>query len=157
LDYICPDHVSIPMKKDDFVFGIPIQVRFKDIDALGHVNNANHITYFEIARTAYFKQVVGGEIDWKRQGIILARTEIDYLCPVFAGEEVWVFARVAAFGNSSFTMKYLVEKGKGDAAVAVAHGVSVQVCYDYEAGRSVPVPLRWRERVVAFETAPVSG
>lgn len=144
------------MKKDDFVFSIPIQVRFKDIDALGHVNNANHITYFEIVRTAYFKQVVGGEIDWRRQGIILARTEIDYLCPVFADEEVRVFARVAAFGTSSFTMKYLIEKGTGDGTAAVANGVSVQVCYDYEAGRPVPVPHEWRERVAAFEKTPVS-
>ena len=145
------------MKKDDFAFGMPIQVRFKDIDALGHINNASHITYFEIARTAYFQEVVGGEIDWRTQGIILARTEIDYLCPVFAGEEVRVFTRVAAFGNSSFTMCYLIQKGKGGNAVPVAQGVSVQVCYDYEAGRPVAVPQSWRERVKAFEKTLVSG
>ncbi len=51
-----------------------IQIRFKDIDKLGHVNNSNHITYFEIARLDYFHELTQDElkIDWKNQGIILA-------------------------------------------------------------------------------------
>ena len=44
----------------------PIQIRFKDIDRLGHVNNANHVTYFELARVDYFNALAGDDIkiDW---------------------------------------------------------------------------------------------
>lgn len=145
------------MKKEDFVFGMQVQIRFKDIDALGHVNNANHITYFEIARSAYFREVVGGNIDWERQGIILARTEIDYLCPVFADEEVWIFTRVSSIGKTSFTMHYLIEKRKEGVVTAAAQGASVQVCYDYKAGHPIPVPSEWRKQVKTFERYTVEG
>ena len=54
----------------------PIQIRFHDIDQLGHVNNANYLTYFEVARMAYFKTLVKKEIDWESTGLILANTSV---------------------------------------------------------------------------------
>ena len=47
-----------------------IQIRFKDIDQLGHVNNANHITYFETSRVNYFKDVFKNETNWKETAIV---------------------------------------------------------------------------------------
>jgi acyl-CoA thioesterase FadM len=41
------------MEYDPFKLSIPIQVRFSDLDALGHVNNVTYFTYFEIARVKY--------------------------------------------------------------------------------------------------------
>ena len=63
--------LSIPM--EGFRHQTNIQLRFKDIDALGHVNNANHFTYFEVARVRYFDEVVKEAVEWSRQGIILAK------------------------------------------------------------------------------------
>lgn len=56
----------------------PIQLRFKDMDALGHLNNANYLTFFELARIKYFRDTVGTEIDWNKDGMIIARATIDY-------------------------------------------------------------------------------
>ena len=44
-----------------------IQIRFKDIDQLGHVNNANHLTYFETSRVKYFNDIFAAETKWRRK------------------------------------------------------------------------------------------
>lgn len=130
---------------------VRIQLRFKDLDSMGHVNNANHLTYFELARVSYFHEVVREEIDWHRQGIILARMEIDYKRPILLDDEVWVHVRVAGFGRTSFTMEYAIMALRAEGPVVAATGKSVQVCFDYTRNLSVEVPALWKSRVEAFE------
>jgi len=55
----------------------PIEIRFADVDAFGHVNNARFLTYIEMARVKYFDEVVEWGYDWSKEGIILARAEVD--------------------------------------------------------------------------------
>lgn len=129
----------------------PIQVRFKDVDKMGHVNNAVHLTFFELARMSYFREVVGEKIDWNRQGVILARNEVDYKAPILLEDEVWIQIRTRRFGNSSITMEYLVWRRNGALTEIAASGSSVLVCFDYETNRSMPVPALWKEKVAAFE------
>ncbi|MFN4071655.1 MAG: acyl-CoA thioesterase, partial [Thermus caldifontis] len=65
---------------EGFPVSVPIQVRFRDLDALGHVNNAVYLTYFEVARAAYFQRL---KEDWLEKGhFILARAEVDFLRPI---------------------------------------------------------------------------
>src|SRR3954466_1695471 len=70
------------MTYGDYKHYIKIQVRYKDIDIQGHVNNANHITYFEVARVQYFTDIFARENNWQKTGMILAKTEIDYKVPI---------------------------------------------------------------------------
>lgn len=130
---------------------IRIQLRFKDLDSMGHVNNANHLTYFELARVSYFNEVVREQIDWHHQGIILARMEIDYKSPILLDDEVWVHVRVSGFGRTSFSMEYMLIAERAIGPVLAATGKSVQVCFDYSRQLSVEVPQLWKSRVEAFE------
>ena len=62
------------------------QVRFRDLDAMGHVNNAVFLTYIESARVA-FLQDLGAAPTLEDMSIIVARIEIDFRAPVGFGEE----------------------------------------------------------------------
>jgi acyl-CoA thioester hydrolase len=53
----------------------PVQIRFADVDKLGHVNNAVYLSYIEVARMDFFKEA-GGKIDWNKKGVIVGRIEI---------------------------------------------------------------------------------
>jgi acyl-CoA thioester hydrolase len=119
------------------------QVRFGDLDALGHVNNAVYATYLESARIAYYQELTGQPLE--QLDIILAELTISYKAPALYGDHLAVGARVASFGTKSFVMEYAVVR-EGDAAL-LATGRSVLVCYDYREGRSVPVPEEVRRRV----------
>lgn len=128
-----------------------MQVRFKDVDKMGHVNNAVHLTYFELARMSYFNEVIGQMIDWSKQGVILARNEVDYKAPILLEDEVWVYIRVTRFGNTSIEMEYVVTRTDDQGSFIAATGKSVLVCFDYELNRSMPVPALWKEKSAAFE------
>ena len=89
------------MDYSNFKHKFPIQVRFVDIDKLGHVNNAVYLSYFETARVAYFDQVVGERVDWNKTGMILAKTIIDYKTPVFQHDKLFIYSSVSKLGNKS--------------------------------------------------------
>ena len=130
----------------EFRFVIPIDVRFKDIDGMGHVNNAVFATYFEIGRTRYFQQILGarghGDIDF-----ILARQEIDFLSPILLEDEVRLGLRVSEIGRTSFGFDYLLERN-GEPA---ARGKSVQVFFDYSKRMKKPVPESFRLAAREYE------
>jgi acyl-CoA thioester hydrolase len=128
-----------------------IQVRFKDVDAMGHVNNANHFTYFELARVNYFDEVIAEEIDWQKQGIILAKMSIDYKSPIFMKDKVTVWCRVSRFGTTSFDCEYRIMCLRNGCEILAATGLSTQVCFDYINNKPYPVPETWKTRAQQFD------
>lgn len=137
----------VPAVLAEYPFHYPIEVRFRDLDALGHVNNAVYATYLESARIAYYQRLVGGSLD--RLGIILAELTIRYKAPAHFGDELLVGVRVSRIGGKSFTMDYAIAR-LGDGAL-IATAQSVLVAYDYAAGRSVPVSDEFRARVAELQ------
>jgi len=115
-------------------------VRFRDVDAMGHVNNAVFLTYLEEARIA-FLQPFGAE----PEGMILARVEIDFRAPLQEGEEIEIGVRPAKVGEKRSELEYEVRADKTVAAEAK----TVLVSFDYETGRSVQMPQSWREALAA--------
>lgn len=114
-----------------------VEVRFRDLDAMGHVNNAVFLTFVESARVAYWLKLRGRR-ELKDMDLILARTEIDYRSPLELGETAEIGLRIAEVGRSSFVIEFAVL----DSATRrlAAEGRNVLVYYDYGAGRTAPLP-----------------
>jgi len=120
------------------------RVRFRDLDAMGHVNNAVFLTYIESARVA-FLQHLGAATTLQDMSIIVARIEIDFRAPVGFGDEVAISVRASRFGDKSFDLDYeLRVDGK-----VVAEAKSVLVGYDYGKREAVPIPDTLRESLAA--------
>ena len=115
-------------------------VRFRDLDSLGHVNNAVFLTYLEEARIAYLVPLGAEASD-----MILARVEIDFRAPLQIGAELEIGVRPARIGTKSFDLEYEVHSGDTLAAEAK----TVLVSYDYAARRPVELPESWREALAA--------
>lgn len=129
-----------------FRFRHEIEVRFRDLDALGHVNNAVFLTYLESARLAYWLQVTGRR-DLANMDVILARAEVDFRSPVSYGERLAVGVRCASVRRSSLVLEQAIAAAAGERLVAEARKVLVH--YDYAAGRPVPIPETLRQRLLA--------
>ncbi|MBI3500933.1 MAG: acyl-CoA thioesterase [Bacteroidetes bacterium] len=129
----------------------PIQIRFKDVDAFKHVNNANHFTYLESARVKYFDDVAGEEMNWSKQGIILAKAVVDYKLPILFKDKIFVYTKCSRIGNKSFDLSYLIIKEENRKEIILAEASTVLVCYDYEKGASIPMPEEWKKKINAFE------
>lgn len=119
---------------------------------MGHVNNANYLTYIELARVKYFEDVVGTDKKWSQQvGIILARIEIDYKAPVFLHDTVFVYTRCSRIGNKSLTLDWLIVREKQNQEEVVAQGNAVLVCYDYTHEKTIAIPDEQRKAIERFE------
>lgn len=137
---------------EGFNFITPVEIRFRDMDSLGHVNNAVFITYMETARIKYMLNLVGSQY-LSDLRIILAEVTCTYRSPAYWGATLEVGVRITEIGNKSFAMEYRIE----DQATRrlVASGSSVQVAYDYDAQTSIPVPDSVAEAAEEFEGRPL--
>ena len=101
-------------------------VRWGDLDAFGHVNNATYLVYAQEARYAWSKMLE----------MVVARAEVDFIAPIYTGDfyldiEIWV----NKIGNSSFGLTY--EMKNGDELVARVKTVQVTVSMDTKKSRPI--------------------
>jgi len=127
----------------------PITVRFRDQDALGHVNNAVYSTYLEQSRIDFFDAVFGKDA-WLEVGVILAKLDINFRQPVKVGDAIRVETYCTHLGTKSFhlTCKILKKVGNDDVVMTDAH--TVLVTFDYEMEQAKAIPTVWRERLAPF-------
>lgn len=142
------------MTDSPFRFSTTLEVVWRDLDALGHVNNAVYFSYLEYARMKYLQELGLAFRSLQDVGIILAEAACTYHSPLSLGERVTIWVRVSEMRNSSFVFEYRME---GDDGRLVATARTVQVCYDYAAGRPVPIPDHWRAAITAYEPAFQEG
>ncbi len=128
----------------------PIQIRFKDIDKLGHVNNANHITYFELARVDYFAAFEKDDIkiDWVNEGVILAKIEMEYKHPILLEDAVFVYTWVSKMGTKSFEMSCSIIKVENGIEIELAKGLAIIVCFNYKTNQTILIPEKWKTKMM---------
>jgi acyl-CoA thioester hydrolase len=121
-------------------------VAFRDLDGLGHVNNAVYLSYVESARLAYMQEVLG-PLELEELGIV-ADVKISFRSPASLGETLEVGQRVSRVGETSLVFDFEIRGGDGR---LVAEGSTVHVAFDYGMRRPVPVPEEWRSRIESYE------
>jgi len=129
----------------------PIQIRFNDIDKLNHVNNACYLTYFETARVQYFREVFATQVNWAKEGFVIARSEIDFKMPVYLDDEIFCFTAVEKIGNKSMVIRSALVKKKAGTLQECAGGLITVVARDYEKNENMQVPALWKQLITAFE------
>lgn len=134
---------------DAYAHRTTLQVRFRDIDAFKHVNNAVFFSYVEQARIHYLLDVLEPDRPLDRLPLILARVELDYRSPITFGEQVGIATRVDRIGRSSIAMSHRMTAGPEARLAAEVH--TVLVTYDYDSARPVPVPDEWRTKIEQYE------
>lgn len=134
-----------------------LEVRFRDCDPMGHVNNAVYLTYLEQTRFAHWRSVWGRgapQLPPGMPGVILARIECDYRRPATYGEMLDIRLRVAAIGRTSFQYEYEMVDQHGR---RVLEAKTVQVMYDYTEARPVPIPEEIRAALAREMETPSTG
>ncbi len=122
-------------------------VEFRDLDGLGHVNNAVYGSYLESAKVDYFREIVG-VTDLQELGIV-ADLKITFRSPAFLGETLAIGTRIGQVGTKSLQFEF---EFRGPDGRLVAEGTSVHVAFDYELRQTTAVPDEWRTRIEAHES-----
>jgi acyl-CoA thioester hydrolase len=141
----------------DFPCRREIEVRVADTDAMGHVNNATYLTYFEMARVGYYEAATGEPlplgVHGAEEGLILADIRVAFRSPALYGEALLVETRVSRLGGTSIGMEHRLTAPVSRLAPArlLAVAESVLVTYDYAAARPISLPARLIEGVERLE------
>ena len=117
-----------------------LDVRFRDCDPMGHVNNAVYLTYLEQTRFNHWRSLWGfgdPQTPPEMPGVILARVEADYKRPARYGDTLEIRLLVTNIGRSSFRYEYEMVDEQGRTVLTAA---TVQVMYDYKTEKPVPIP-----------------
>ncbi len=138
------------MGSEAFRFSFSQDVVLRDLDAFGHVNNAVYLTYMENARVAYLAAVVGA-VGFDQIRNVMATVTIDFRNAITYGDRLQIGVRTQSIGTRSFQLAYRLARSDGQ---LLAQACSVQVMFDLDAARPIPVPQEWRAAIERYEELP---
>ncbi len=124
---------------------INIDVRFRDIDSMGHVNNAVFFTYFEEGRKA-FLHTLFNIMHPEDYNFILAHISCDFLRPVKLDDSIMLQLWVGEIGEKRFNLRYSLVNST-DESIIYAKGQSVQVFFDYKKNKTAPISKYFMEKI----------
>ena len=122
---------------------VPISVRWRDMDAMGHVNNANYVSFLEEARVRWLLGVEGVSLS-DRIVPVVAATNVNYRLPIVWPNDIVVELFVERLGNSSVTIGHRIVDQQ-DESKLYSDGNVVVVWMDAQTGKSAPLPEAVRE------------
>ena len=121
-----------------------IQVRFADLDVMGHVNNSVYLSYFEMTRIHYFNLLVGPNWDWMENGVVLVHNEVQYIQPIFLADSPEIQMYCDKIGTKSFTLSYEIHVN----GQLKTTGSSTLVGFNSNQQKSIEIPALMRESLL---------
>lgn len=139
------------VKHHDFKFSLPIQMRWNDMDALGHVNNAIYITYFETARGLFMMKACP-QWDWHRDMFLIGNVNVNFHKELLlTSQNVRVHVRTSKIGTKSFVLEYAITSDKNGETIIHATGTTTQIMFDMQTRKTIEVPDWVRESLTEFD------
>lgn len=129
-------------------FTTDIDVRFRDLDAMGHVNNAVVFTYFEMGRINFFGQILKSTAP-PDFNFILAHISCDYIKQILLPDPLRLHMCTGKIGHKSFQFRYVL-RDRMNADIVFAKGESVQVCYDYKRNQTFALPESIKAKLLDY-------
>jgi len=136
-------------RRATFKWWLTMPLRYRDLDTLGHVNNAALPMFFEQARTEFFEPLLRGEA-FTGLDTVIARVVVDYLSEIHYPGSVDIGMTCTRIGTKAFTLAHGVFTRDSDHCVGT--GEAVMLIFDLDARKSIPVPAHVREALEALRS-----
>lgn len=140
------DPKKLPPRKY-FTHSVDLQLRFNDVDVLGHLNNTIYFSFYDTGKAYFFEHIMNSPMQWKHVDCVIANVDCAYISPIYFGEQIQVWTRVSEIHDKSFRLQQmLVEKNTGELKSACE---SVMVSLDPDTKQAVPMKEEWRRALTA--------
>ncbi|WP_010250729.1 acyl-CoA thioesterase [Myroides injenensis] len=138
----------------NYRFYCPLEIRWNDLDALGHVNNVNYIEYFQIGRGKYMNEV-SKTWDWTKHMFVIANISCNYLKEIkLTARNPRIGVRISKLGSKSFDIEYAILSDDEDRKPIVhAIGSSIQVMIDISEKKTIEIPEWLLSEIKNYEPA----
>lgn len=139
---------------DIFHHSTPLQLRFSDVDVLGHVNNTVYFAFFDTGKAHYFSDVRKESVDWQHVDTVIANVNCAFISSIVFGEEVEVLTTCTSISDKSFKILQLIrEKNTGEAKALCE---TIMVSIDPKTHEARSLPDQWRQMLSDFEGRDLS-
>ena len=139
-----PNEIPSP---DIFTSRLPIQLRFSDVDVVGHVNNIVYFQYYDTGKAAYMTEILGRSISWQEVDTVVANIDCAFIAPIFWGEKIEVLTGCTFIHDKSFKLLQMLRNVESGEVKSVCE--TVMVSFDPKIQKSAPLNEEWREKLSA--------
>ncbi|MCQ2195377.1 MAG: acyl-CoA thioesterase [Paludibacteraceae bacterium] len=133
----------------EFNHSVDIQIRFNDIDVLGHVNNTVQLTYFDFGKVKYFEAVKGEIINWGTSDIVIVHYDTDFYEPIFSGNKIVVKTKIYEIGNKSLKVIQVLQDTETGHIKSTCR--TVMCGFDIKTNTGIPISDEWRAMIQKYE------
>lgn len=137
-----PSELPLP---GEFNHRMPLQIRFSDVDVLGHVNNTVYMAFYDTGKAAYMTELLGKKIEWKDVDTVIANIDCAFISPIFYGEEIEVLTKCVGVHDKSFRLLQMIIEKKKKEVKSVCE--TVMVSFDARTQKAMPLSQEWREKL----------
>ncbi|MDE6549386.1 MAG: acyl-CoA thioesterase [Muribaculaceae bacterium] len=123
---------------DAFRHSVPLQLRFNDIDVLGHVNNNAQLALFDVGKTEFYNALRGQLADWSRVEAVIVNINCTFMQQIRFTDPMEVRTRVKKIGERSFVLQQILRNVDNGQICSMCESVMVSV--DYATKESKPIP-----------------
>lgn len=133
----------------DFKHTYPVQLRFSDVDQLGHVNNSVYFSLYDLAKTAYMEAVQKENIDYRHTSLVVANINANFMAPVFFSDKLAIQTSTVHLGHKSFVLYQRAMNTETNEVKCECR--TVMVAFDVESQQAIVIPDAWKEAIARFE------
>lgn len=130
-----------------FTHRLPLQIRFNDVDVLGHVNNTVYMAFFDTGKAAFMTDVIGKKINWKEVDTVVANIDCAFISPIFYGEDIEVLTTCKSIHDKSFRLLQMIREKNTAQVKSICE--TVMVSFDVATQQAKPLNPEWREKLTS--------
>ncbi len=144
----------VPEPIAPFYHAVPLQIRFNDIDMLGHMNNGVYLTFMDLGKAHYFNDVMENRVDWHNINVAVVNINVNFYAPTYLDSHISVLTAVTRISKHSMTMEQrIVDTDTGEVK---CQAITIMAGYDAKTATSLPIDPAWRQAIEDWEQRPLS-
>lgn len=144
-----PQLTDLP-SRSEFRHHVDLQIRFNDIDILGHLNNTVYFSLYDTGKAYYMEAVNNGRMDWRHVESVIANIDCAFINSIYFGEEIEIHTKCEHLGDKSFTLLQMLTNKQTGEVKSVCR--TIMVSYDPATKKSCPVSEKWRKGIEDYES-----
>lgn len=149
------ENKRVPREPATFNHYMPLQIRFNDIDMVGHVNNSVYLTFFDMGKTRYFMDVWPEPLDWSGISLVIVNVNCDFLEPTYFTDKAHVYTRTVAISEHTVKIEQrIVDDVTGHTK---AQCMTILAGFDPKTVSGTPIDPRWIDALEKYENRPLKN
>lgn len=152
--YLPSENPRIPVAQHPFRHFLPVQIRFSDIDMLGHLNNNVYLSFMDLAKLDYFQTIAGTQMRLTDIRLVVVHIDCDFLMPAYFTDQLQVWTAITHIGDRSLTIEQRIIDAPSGQIKCI--GRTIMAGFDPATASGATLDQRWVDAAIAFEQHPLT-